>query len=71
LLYLLIVLVGIDLVELKLGSAAHPEVMVLPVLVIIGSLAGGMAAAALTGEGCGLHWRCPAVLAGSPCPASW
>ena len=51
LLYLLIVLVGIDLVELKLGSAWRtPEVMVLPVLVIIGSLAGGMAAAAFTGE---------------------
>ncbi|NWK79530.1 lysine exporter LysO family protein [Aquitalea sp. LB_tupeE] len=51
LLYLLIVLVGIDLAELKLGSAwRKPEVMVLPLLVIIGSLAGGMAAAAFTGE---------------------
>ena len=52
LLYLLIVLVGVDLVGLKLGSAwRSSEVMLLPVLVIIGSMAGGVLAAVFTGEG--------------------
>ncbi len=51
-LYLLVVLVGVDLAGLKLGSAwRSSEVMLLPVLVIIGSMAGGVLAAVLTGEG--------------------
>lgn len=51
LLYLLIVLVGIDLAELKLNSVWRaPGVMLLPLLVIIGSMVGGMVAALCTGE---------------------
>lgn len=51
LLYVLIVLVGIDLVGVKLGGAWRaPAVMALPLLVVAGSLAGGLLAALFTGQ---------------------
>ncbi|BBF85098.1 protein of unknown function DUF340 [Aquitalea magnusonii] len=52
LLYLLIALVGSELVEVNIGKAWRaPDVVMIPILVILGSMAGGLVAAVCTGEG--------------------